>query len=84
MTTTILITNISEVDNKILDTKSLVTTADLNKTICKVEKKISDHAKYIITQEFNRLTAENFAARSKQANLVSKADFDNSFNSFKL
>ena len=45
MTTTILITNISEVDNKILDTKSLVTTAALNKTIGKVEKKISDHAK---------------------------------------
>ena len=31
----------------------------------------------ITTLEFNKLTAENFAARFKQANLLSKADFDN-------
>ena len=65
MTTTILITNISEVDNKITDTKNLVTTAVLDKTISKIENKISDHAKYITTQEFDRVTAEKFAARSK-------------------
>ena len=38
--------------------------------------KIPDHAEYITTQEFNKFTAENFAAK-KKANLVSKTDFDN-------
>ena len=31
----------------------------------------------ITTLEFNKLTAENFAARFKQVNLLSKADFGN-------
>ena len=37
-------------------------------------KKITDHHhdKYITTPEFNKLTAENFAARLVQANLASK------------
>ena len=37
---------------------------------------------YIITQEFNKLPAENFAARFKRADLVSKNNFDKliSFN----
>ena len=41
-------------------------------------KKITDHShdKYISTPEFNKLTVENFAARSAQANLVKKTDFD--------
>ena len=39
--------------------------------------KIPDYAKYINTQEFNKLTVENFKERLKQANLVSKTDFDN-------
>ena len=37
-----------------------------------------DHSKYITTPEFNKLTAENFRARLKQANLATKgniADF---------
>ena len=38
--------------------------------------------KIITTQEFNKLNAENFAARLKQANLVSKTDFDNKLISF--
>ena len=29
------------------------------------------------TPEFNKLTSENFAARLKQANLVTKTEFDN-------
>ena len=33
-----------------------------------------DHSKYITTQEFNKLTAENFTARLKQANIVAKVD----------
>ena len=36
-----------------------------------------DHGIYIITQELNKLTADNFAARLKQANLASKNDIAN-------
>ena len=42
-----------------------------------VENKISDHSKYITTPEFNKLTAENFAARLSQSNLASKNDIAN-------
>ena len=52
-----------------------MTTTVLNKKISEVENKIPDHAKYITTQEFNKLTAECFEARLKQANLVNKSDF---------
>ena len=40
-------------------------------------KKINNHAhdKYITTPEFNKLKAENFAARLAQAKLVRKTDF---------
>ena len=44
--------------------------------------KVPGHAKYIASQEFDKLTAENFAARLKQANLVSKTNFDNKLISF--
>ena len=39
--------------------------------------KIPDIAKYITTQKFNNFTAEKFAPRLKEANLVSKTCFDN-------
>ena len=64
------------------DTSVLVTTTVLTTKINEVENKIPDHVKYIITQEFNRLTAENFAARLKQADLVNNADFDYKLTSF--
>ena len=82
MTAAIWNTKINEVENKIPDTSSLVTVIVLNTKIGEVMNKIPDHAKYITTQEFDKLTAENFAARPKQANLVSKTDFENelSFN----
>ena len=32
--------------------------------------------KYITTPEFKKLTAANFSARSAQANLITKTDFD--------
>ena len=41
------------------------------------DNKIPDHAKYITTPEFNQLTAENFAVRLTQANLVTKTDWNN-------
>ena len=53
-----------------------MTTIVFNTKIGEVENKIP-HAKYITTQEFNNSTAEHFATRLKQANLVSKTDFDN-------
>ena len=39
-----------------------------------IENKINDHdhAKYITTEEFNKLTADKFTSRLKQANLASK------------
>ena len=46
-----------------------MTTTILNTKISKVEGKIPCNSKYITTQEFNMLTAENFAARLKQADL---------------
>ena len=42
-----------------------------------LENKIPDHIKYITTPEFNKLSAENFAARIAPANLVSKSDIAN-------
>ena len=47
-----------------------------NTKINEVENKITNHDKYITTLEFNKLTAENVTARLKQANLVTKTDFE--------
>ena len=82
MTTPALNTKISEVENKIPDTSSLGTSTVLKTKIRKVENKIPDHTKYITTPEFHKLTTENFATRLKQANLVSKTDFDIKLISF--
>ena len=54
---------IREIENKISDTNSLVTTTNLDTKISEVESKTPDHAKYITTKEFNKYTGENFAAR---------------------
>ena len=82
MTTIVLKTKNCEVENKIPNTSSLVITTVLNTKISEAENKIPDHSKYITTPEFNKLTAENFAARLKQADLVKKTDFDNNLKSF--
>ena len=81
VTTTVLNTKIREVENKIPNTSSLVTTTALGTKINEVENKIPDHARCITTPVFNKSTAENVAARLKQANLV-KTDFDNKLASF--
>ena len=72
--------------------QELVKKVDCNTKINKIEEKIVDldHDRYITNQEFNKLTAEHFAARLKQTNLASKndiddflkkkADFDNKLN----
>ena len=72
----------SEVENRIPDTSSLVTPTVLNSKISEIENKIPDHAKVITTQGFNKLTAGNVATRLKQVNLVSKTNFDNKLISF--
>ena len=81
MTTTALNTKISEVENKISDTSSLVTTTAFNTKISEVDNKVPDLAKCITTQEFDKLTAKNCTTRLKQANLVSKTDFGNKLTS---
>ena len=51
-----------------------------NTSINEIEKKKDtdhDHGIYITTQKLNKLTADNFAARLKQANLASKNDIVN-------
>ena len=45
----------------------LVKKTDYNKKINQIEKKITDHDHGKYTQEFNKLTADNFAAKLKQA-----------------
>ena len=82
MITNVLNTKISDVENKVQDTSGLLITTVLNTKISEVENKIPYHAKYITTPAFNKLTAENFAARLKQANLVSKTDFAKKLISF--
>ena len=84
MTTAVLNTKISEVENKIPNTSSLVTRTVLNTKISEVEDKIPDNSKYFTTQEFSELTAENVAARLKQTDLVNKTDLDNKLTRFNI
>ena len=71
MTATILKTKISEVENKVPDTSSLVTRTVLNTKMMKWK------IKFLIM-----LNTENFAARLKQVNLLNKTDFDKKLISF--
>ena len=48
---------ISEIENKIPNASSLVTTPVFNTIISEAQKKISNHDKYITTPKFNKLTA---------------------------
>ena len=67
---------LTAVENKIPDI--LVKRTNYNSKPNEPEKKLTDnnHDKYITTPEFNKPTAENFAAWLKQANLVTKTNFD--------
>ena len=64
---------INEVKNEIPTITNLATTTT---TALTAENKLPDHSNYITTSEFNKLTAETFTARLKQANLVTKGDFE--------
>ena len=67
---------------KIPDTSGLVTTTFLKTNISEIENKLPDHAKYTATSKFNKLTADHFAARLKQVNLVTITDFNNKLTGF--
>ena len=82
MTTTVLNTKTSEVENKIPNTSGLATATVLNTKIREAKNKTPDYSKYITTPEFNSLTAKNFATRLKQRDLVNKTNFDNKLTSF--
>ena len=51
---------------------------DRNTAISEIEKTLTDHNhdEYITTPEFNNLAAGVFDARLKQANLVTRTEFD--------
>ena len=55
------------------------TATVLNTKISEVENKIPNHDKYTTFPDFNKLTAENFVTRLKQANLTTKTDFDKNY-----
>ena len=59
-----------------------MTTTVFNTKIGEIENKIPNHGKYITTPEFSKLKAEDFTARLKKANLVTKTDFDEKLTSF--
>ena len=66
------------VENKIPDFSNLIKITDCDTKISETEKQITDHNrdKYITTAQINKLTAENFASRLSQANLVTKTNSD--------
>ena len=84
VTTTVLKRKISEVDNKIPEKSGLVTITVLSIKISEVKKKIPDNSKYITTPEFNKLTAESFEQRLKQADSVNKTNFDNKLRNLNM
>ena len=68
-----LVKNVNNINTT--DASNLVKKTEHNTKINEIENKITadhDHDQYITTQEFNKLTSENFAARSAQGNLGSK------------
>ena len=69
---------ITAVENKIPSISNLVKKIFYDTTISDLEKKLTDHKydKYITTPKLHKLTAEIFAAKSAEANLVTNTKFD--------
>ena len=65
-------------ENKIPSITGLVKKTDYNTKITDIENILNNHNhdKYVATSEFNTLAANVFNARSAQANLITKTDFD--------
>ena len=57
--------------------------ADYQAKFTEIENKLTDHNndKYITTSEFNKLTVENFSARLKEVDLVTKTSFHDKLKS---
>ena len=75
----------SAVENKTPDNSNLVKEkTDYNLKISEIEKKAADNNddKNINTPQFNNFTADIFAARLAQANLITKTYFDIKLTSF--
>ena len=58
MSTTVLNTKISEIENKIPNTSNLVTKTVLNTKNSEVENKIPENSKYITTQELIKVCSK--------------------------
>ena len=73
----VITSTLTAVINKIRSVSNLVEKTVYDTKISELEEKLTDQKndKYITTPEFNKLTAENFAARLAQANLRIKTDF---------
>ena len=56
----------------------MVKEINYNTKVTEIEKKLNNHNhdKYIDNPEFNKLAADVFNARTAQANLITKTDFD--------
>ena len=59
-----------------------MTTTVLNTKVSEVENKNNVNFKCVTTKEFEKLAAENFESRLKQADLLNKMDFDNKLLSY--
>ena len=77
--TNLATTALTAVENKMPNVSNLVKKTDYNTKTNNIEKKITDHShdKYTATVECGKLTLENFVARLKQTNLISKRDIAN-------
>ena len=71
-------TTLTTVANKIPSTSKLIKKADYNTKVTDIKNKLNNHNhdKYITTPEFNILVGGVFNARTAQANLITKTDFD--------
>ena len=69
---------LTSVENKIPSVNYLVKKTDYNTKITEIENKLNNHNhdKYIDNSEFNKLAVDVFNARTAQANLITKTDFD--------
>ena len=69
---------LNAIGNKIPDVSSLVKKTDQDTKIYEMENEVTchDHDKYITTPDLNKITAEIFAPRLEQVNLVTKTDFE--------
>ena len=71
-------TDKTELEKRIPNVTDFAIKTDCNTKINDIENRITDHNhnKYIDTPDFNKVAANVFNARLKQANLLTKTDFD--------